>query len=170
MNTMYAERQLYTITRISVRMANPGINVPQGNDDDEFRYGVLLLWTIINRTTAQANATISAIINQLVRMNNLMEENKNDIKAFNTAVRTLLNQYLANRRNEYDKTILINSLFLAYKTTKDKELTMYITRKQPDHDDNTRLLTSKELMEDALKFYQTRNTIKEWEQDTSQDK
>ena len=59
-----------------------------------------------------------------------MAEHNNDINAFNTHVRTLLNQYIANRQSEYDQTILIDSLFQAYKTTKDAEITQYITRKQ----------------------------------------
>jgi hypothetical protein len=97
-----------------------------------------------------------------------MEDSKHDIKQFNTSVRTLLNQYTANRRHEYDETILINSLFSSYKTTKDREFSLYITRKQQDHDDNTKVLTPNTLMEDALKFYQTRITTKEWEQDTAE--
>ena len=169
MTTMYAEKHLYTLTRGVVRNALPaGTIAAGGNDEATFRDGLLLLWAVINRTTAQTNATISAIINQLTRMNTLMEDSKHDIKQFNTSVRTLLNQYTANRRHEYDETILINSLFSSYKTTKDREFTLYITRKQQDHDDNTKTLTPNTLMEDALKFYQTRVTIKEWEQDTAE--
>jgi hypothetical protein len=172
MRTMYAERHLYTLTRREVAAARAGVagapaTLP-GNDEDEFRDGVLMLWAIINRTTAQTNATISAIINQLTRLNNIMEESKHDIKAFNTSIRDLLNQYVANRRHEYDQTILINSLFSAYKTTKDKEFSLYITRKQQDHDDNSKVLTANTLMDDALKFYQTRITLKEWEQDSEE--
>jgi ABC-type transporter Mla subunit MlaD len=169
MATIYAEHHIYTLKRGSVRASQPvGTNYPAGNDTDEFRDGLLLLWTVINRTTAQTNATISAIINQLTRMNSIMEESKHDIKQFNTTVRTLLNSYVANRRHEYDETILINSLFASYKTTKDREFTLYITRKQQDHDDNTKTTSPNVLMEDALKFYQTRITTKEWEQDTAE--
>lgn len=167
MATMYAERQLYTLTRAGVVAAGiaAGGLIP-GADTDEFRDGVLFLWAVINRTTAQTNATISAIINQLTRLNIAMEESKHDIKEFNTKIRDLLNQYTANRRHEYDQTILINSLFSAYKMTKDREFTMYVTRKQQDHDDNTKIMTANSLMEDALKFFQTRKTLKEWEQDS----
>jgi hypothetical protein len=167
MATMYAEKHLYTLTRGAVRLATPTLPVG-GNDSDVYRDGLLMLWAVINRTTAQTNATISAIINQLTRMNTIMEDSKHDIKQFNTNVRTLLNQYTANRRHEYDETILINSLFSSYKTTKDREFTLYITRKQQDHDDNTKTITPNILMEDALKFYQTRITTKEWEQDTAE--
>ena len=164
--TVNAEQHLFTLKRISVVAANPAGAVPGGADNDEFRCGLLLLWSIINRTTAQTNATISAIINQLTRMNNIMEEHKHDIKQFNTAIRTLLNSYVANRRHEYDQTILINSLFNAYKSTKDKEFSSYIVRKQQDHDDNSKVLLPNGLMEDALKFYQTKVTMNEWEQDS----
>ena len=168
MVTMYAEKHLYTLNRGVVRQALPMGTIAAGKDNAIYRDGLLLLWAVINRTTAQTNATISAIINQLTRMNTLMEESKHDIKQFNTSVRNLLNQYTANRRHEYDETILINSLFSSYKTTKDKEFTLYITRKQQDHDDNTKIMTPNTLMEDALKMYQTRITIKEWEQDTAE--
>ncbi len=172
MRTMYAERHLYTLKRGDIIAVRANVaNAPatlQGRDDDEFSDGVLMLWAVINRTTAQTNATISAIINQLTRLNTIMEDSKHDIKSFNTSIRNLLNQYLANRRHEYDQTILINSLFSAYKTTKDKEFSLYITRKQQDHDDNSKVLTATNLMDDALKFYQTRVTLKEWEQDTDE--
>jgi hypothetical protein len=170
MRTMYAERHLYTLRRGDIIAARANVpNAPAtlpGRDDDEFSDGVLMVWAVINRTTAQTNATISAIINQLTRLNTIMEDSKHDIKGFNTSIRDLLNQYIANRRHEYDQTILINSLFSAYKTTKDKEFSLYITRKQQDHDDNSKVLTANTLMDDALKFYQTRITLKEWEQDS----
>ena len=172
MRTMYAERHLYTLKRGDIILARANVaNAPAtlpGRDDDEFSDGVLMLWAVINRTTAQTNATISAIINQLTRLNTIMEDSKHDIKVFNTSIRDLLNQYVANRRHEYDQTILINSLFSAYKTTKDKEFSLYITRKQQDHDDNSKILTANTLMDDALKFYQTRITLKEWEQDSDE--
>jgi hypothetical protein len=167
--TVNAEHHIFTLKRAAVVATQPVVTVyPAGAATDEFRDGLLLLWVIINRTNAQTNAAISAIINQLTRMNSIMEESKHNIKEFNTTVRTLLNQYVANRQHQYDETILINSLFSSYKTTKDREFSLYITRKQQDHDDNTKVLEPNQLMEDALKFYQTRTTMKEWEQDTAE--
>ncbi len=166
--TVNAEHHIFTLKRAAVVSSQPaGTIYPAGTATDEFRDGLLLLWVIINRTNAQTNAAISAIINQLTRMNSIMEDSKHNIKEFNTTVRTLLNQYVANRQHQYDETILINSLFSSYKTTKDREFSLYITRKQQDHDDNTKVLEPNQLMEDALKFYQTRTTMKEWEQDTA---
>jgi hypothetical protein len=163
---------LYTLKRADVAALRLGVALAPatlvGRDEDEFCDGVLMLWAVINRTTAQTNATISAIINQLTRLNVIMEDSKHDIKVFNTSIRDLLNQYVANRRHEYDQTILINSLFSAYKSTKDKEFSLYITRKQQDHDDNSKALVANQLMDDALKFFQTRVTLKEWEQDTDE--
>jgi hypothetical protein len=167
--TVNAEHHIFTLKRAAVVATQPaGTVYPAGAATDEFRDGLLLLWVIINRTNAQTNAAISAIINQLTRMNSIMEDSKHNIKEFNTTVRTLLNQYVANRQHQYDETILINSLFSSYKTTKDREFSLYITRKQQDHDDNTKVLEPNQLMEDALKFYQTRTTMKEWEQDTAE--
>ena len=169
MAAVNTEHHVFTLNRGVTVATQPATTVyPAGNATDEFRDGLLLLWVVFNRTNAQTNATISAIINQLTRMNNIMEESKHDIKQFNTTVRTLLNSYVANRRHEYDETILINSLFSSYKTTKDREFSSYITRKQQDHDDNTKVITPNTLMEDALKFYQTRITTKEWEQDSAE--
>lgn len=59
-------------------------------------------------------------------------------------------------------------MFNAYKSTKDKEFSSYIVRKQQDHDDNSKVMTPNGLMEDALKFYQTKITMKEWEEDTDE--
>lgn len=107
-----AEQHLFTLTHGNVVLANPAVGaVPAGAATDEFRCGLLLLWSIINRTTAQTNATISAIINQLTRMNNIMEEQKHDIRQFNTSIRTLLNSYVANhllriRRDHPDQLIV----------------------------------------------------------------
>lgn len=133
--TAYAKRQKYTITRGSVRTAQAVIAgaaaVPLGDDTEEIRDGVLFLWCIINRTTAKTNATISGIIYNLNHLVNIMVEHNNDINAFNTHVRTLLNQYISNRQAEYDPTILIDSLFQSYKTTKMPNLrsTLRVNRK-----------------------------------------
>jgi hypothetical protein len=79
-------------------------------------------------------------------MMTIMEEAKNDIKVFNTNIRSLLNEYTANRREEYNDTILINALFKAYRSTKDREFTDYMRCKQQDHDDNTIVITANQLM------------------------
>jgi hypothetical protein len=170
--TVYAERKNYTIKRgdvdASQALIAAAIPVPAGDADDEIRDGVLFLWSIINRTTAKTNATISGIIFSLTHLDNIMAEHHNDITSFNTHVRTLLNQYVANRQSEYDQTILIDSLFQAYKTTKDNEFTQYITRKQEDHDDHSILLNAEQLMEHAMKLYTTKMQRKTWEQDSTE--
>jgi hypothetical protein len=168
LNILYADRHVFTVkySEISAMQPTPNPNpMANGNPDDEFRDGVLFLWAIINRTTAQTNATVTSILDQLSSMTTIMEESKNDIKVFNTSVRSLLNQYTANKREEYNSTILINALFKAYRSTKDREFTEYMRRKQQDHDDNSIVITPNQLMESALKFYQTKVQRKTWEQD-----
>jgi hypothetical protein len=90
----------------------PG-NQLQGNAEDEYQDGVLFLWCILNRTAPQTNATVMTIVRQLYRKNNIMEEVKYDVLAFNTKIRLLLNQYVANTGSEFDRKILLTSLFEA---------------------------------------------------------
>ena len=65
---------------------------------------------------------------------------------------------VANRQAEYDQTILIDSLFQSYKTTKDAEFTQYITRKQEDHDDQSIIVNAEQLMEQAMMVPSGTNT------------
>jgi hypothetical protein len=116
-NTLYADRYTFKVkfSEISALQPQPNANpLIASNPDDEFHDGVLFLWAIINCTMAQTNATVTAMLDQLGSMPTIMEEAKNDIKTFNTSVRILLNHYTANRREEYDSTILINALFKTY--------------------------------------------------------
>jgi hypothetical protein len=67
----------------------------------------------------------------------------------------LLNKYTANRREEYNGTILINASFKSYCFTKN-------------YDDNTIVITTNQLMEAALKMYQTKIQCRTWEQDPTE--
>jgi hypothetical protein len=100
--TINAERSKYTLTRAQVNTICATAQLPQiqGNANDEYQDGVLFLWCILNRTAPQTNVTISTRIRQLMNLNNIMEEGKCDILAFNTKVRLLLNQYIANTGHE----------------------------------------------------------------------
>jgi hypothetical protein len=111
---MYADRHLFTVKLLEVNeLILLAANHIQGKPDDKFRDGVLFLWAIIHRTTAQTNATISANLDQLGSMTTIMEEAKNEIKVYNTNIYSLLNEYTANQQEEYNDTILINALFKA---------------------------------------------------------
>jgi hypothetical protein len=57
----------------------------------------MFLWTIINRTMSMTTATVSVIINHIFNLPTLMQEASNDVTAFNTKVRKLLNAYYANK-------------------------------------------------------------------------
>jgi hypothetical protein len=50
----------------------------------------------------------------------------------------------------------IKILFCAYMKTQDKAFSLYVTTKQQDYEDKTNVTTSNKLMEDTLRFYQTR--------------
>jgi ADP-ribosylglycohydrolase len=91
-----------------------------------------------------------------------MQESNNNIQAFNTQVRKLLNMHYANKRQAFNETVLLNSLAKAYFRCKDEELVLNIKRKWSDHQDGTRALTSTNIMELALKQYQTSNENSSW--------
>jgi hypothetical protein len=155
-DTLYAESATYTYRRRDIQV--PVI----GNADDKRRDGMMFLWTIINRTTARTNATIAVIIHQLNNLEAVMTEENSDITAFNTKVRKLLNSYYANKRVTFDEQVLLTNLADAYKTCKDTEFVMYVNRKWQDHIDESNPITSTELMELALKQYQTMLEQSKW--------
>jgi hypothetical protein len=155
---LYAESEGYTYCRGNVQ-----INVPQGNDANKKRCnGLMFLCTIINRTTARTNLTIAVIIGQLNHLKAVMTEANNDITMFNTNVRKLLNLYYANMRVTFNKQVLLTNLAEAYKTCKDNEFVAYINTKWQDHIDESRPITSLELMELPLKQYQTMVEQSKW--------
>jgi hypothetical protein len=161
--SLYAESDTYTFRRGDVPGAAPG-----GDDEERRRDGLMFLWSIINRTTAMTTATLSVLIDQIFNLSAVMQENNNDVQAFNTKVRKLLNAYYANKRQPFDETVLLNSLAKAYLSCKDEEFVAYIKRKWSDHQDNTRPLTSTEIMEFALKQYQTSVQNNVWGIDSKQ--
>jgi hypothetical protein len=78
----YAESSTYTFQRGQV----PGA-VAGGDPNEQRRDGLMMLWTIVNRTTAMTTATISVLMEQLNNLTNAMTEVNHDITAFNTKVR-----------------------------------------------------------------------------------
>jgi hypothetical protein len=154
---LYAESDLYTFRRGDVPGALQG-----GDDNEKQKEGLMLVWLIINRSTSMTTAKLSELIDQIFNLPGLMQESNNNIQAFNTQVRKLLNMYCANKRQAFNETVLLNSLAKAYFHFKDKEFVLYIKRKWSDHQDGTRALTSTNIMELALKQYQTSNKISLW--------
>jgi hypothetical protein len=162
-DTLYAESEGYTYRRGDVQV--PAI---AGTDPNEKRRdGMIFLWTIINRTTARTNATVTVIIHQLNHLEAVMTESNSDITVFNTKVRKLLNSYFANKRVQFDEQVILTNLADAYKTCKDNEFVTYINRKWQDHIDESRPVTSGDLMELALKQYQTMMEQSKWGVDNS---
>jgi hypothetical protein len=68
------ERSKYTLTQEQVNATLPPGNQLQGNANNEYQYEVLFIWCILNRTAPQTNATVTTIVRQLYRINNIMEE------------------------------------------------------------------------------------------------
>jgi hypothetical protein len=162
---VYAESNTYTFQRGMV----PGA-VAGGDPNEQRRDGLMLLWTIVNRTTAMTTATISVLMEQLNNLNTTLNEANHDITAFNTKVRRLLTSYYANKRESYNETALLHNLARAYMSCKDEDFVRYIERKWSDHEDMTRELTSTDLMEFALKRYQTSLEQQTWGVDSKQTK
>jgi hypothetical protein len=137
------------------------------NGNEKRRDGLMFLWTIINRTTNQTNATITVIIHQLNHLETEMNDSGSDVSVFNTKVRKLLNSFYANKQQVFDEEVLLTNLADAYFACKDNDFVDYVKRKWQDHIDETRTLTSSALMELALKQYQTMVEQKKWGIETS---
>jgi uncharacterized protein HemY len=120
----YAESNTYTFRRGLV----PGA-VAGGDANERRRDGLMLLWTIINRTTEMTMATISVLMEQLNNLSTAMTEANHDITPFNTKVLRLLTSYYSNRQEAYNETALLHNLARAYMACKDKEFVRYIERK-----------------------------------------
>jgi hypothetical protein len=163
--TLYAESDLYTYTASNVPNAAAGVN-----PTEQRRSGLMYLWTIINRTTAMTTATISVLLEQLNNLPSVMQEVNNDVTAFNSKVRKILTSYYANKRESYNETALLHNLAKAYGLCKDDEFVAYMKRKWSDHEDGTRPLDSQQLMEFALKKYQTSVEEHNWGTESKQTK
>jgi hypothetical protein len=123
--TIYSESTSYTFRRGDVAGAVAG-----GDDKEKRRDGLMMLWTIINRTTAMTTATISVLLEQLNNLPAAMTEANHDIGAFNTKVRRLLTSYYANKREAYNETALLQNLSRACFAYKDEEFTRYMVQGQ----------------------------------------
>jgi hypothetical protein len=163
--TLYAESDLYTYTARMVPNAAPGVS-----PEEQRRSGLMYLWTIVNRTTAMTTATISVILEQLNNLPSVMQEVNNDVTNFNSKVRKILSAYYANKRENYNETALLHNLAKAYSMCKDEEFVSYMKRKWSDHEDGTKTLNSQQLMEFALKKYQTSVEEHTWGVDSKQTK
>jgi hypothetical protein len=164
-STLSAESATYTFTASDVQGIAPGTN-----PSEQRRSGLMYLWTIINRTTAMTTATISVLLEQLNNLPSVMQEVNHDVTAFNSKVRKMLTSYYANKREAYNETALLHNLGKAYTLCKDEEFVQYMKRKWSDHEDGTKVLTSQELMEFALKKYQTSVEEHTWGVDSKQTK
>jgi hypothetical protein len=136
--------------------------VAGANEEERRRDGLMILWAIINRTTAKTTATITVLLKQLNNLQAVMTECNSDISAFNTKVYKLINMYRANKQQEFDDTILLDNLQMAYRMAKDDHFTLFIDRRWSDHEDGIRILTPQELMEFALKQFQTTQDHGTW--------
>jgi hypothetical protein len=131
--TAYAESNTETFQRVKVPGAIAG-----GDPDKQRQDGLMLLWTIINCTTAMTTATISVLMEQLNNLSSTMNKCNHDINAFNTTVGCLLTSFYANKRDLYNETALLHNLARAYMACKDEEFVRYIKRKGSNHKDMTR--------------------------------
>jgi hypothetical protein len=83
---LYAESETYTYRHGDVVGAVAG-----GDNNEKRRDGLMFLWALINRTTSMTTATLSVLIDQIFNLPGVMQEHNNDVQAFNTQVRKLLN-------------------------------------------------------------------------------
>jgi hypothetical protein len=93
--------------------------VPGGDNNEKRRDRLMFLWIIINRTTAMTTATLSVLIDQIFNLKTLMQETNNDVQAFNTKVQKFQNAYYANKHEQFDEMVLLNSMAKAYQQCND---------------------------------------------------
>jgi hypothetical protein len=103
------------------------------------------------------------LVNYLTNLKDVMVEHKSDIKEFNTNVNTKLSSYYTNKHIQFDKQVLLEQLFEAYRYVADAEFQKYIMRKNDEHDKGTHIIMPKALMTFAYKkYHQTCKQKKVW--------
>jgi hypothetical protein len=160
---LLSEKAKYTLTRSGV----PG--APPGTATDITYNGLTFLWRIVQKSTAQTNATLGVIVHYLTNLKEVMSEVDSDISKFNTNINTKLSSYYANKQAQFDSQVLLDQLFEAYGMVSDGEFRKYIMRKNDEHDEGTTVLTPEALMDLAFKKYQTRDTKKIWKAKSKQE-
>ena len=142
----------------------------QVNGNNEVREdGPLMLFKLINLVSVEVRATCSGILKKLTGagLSAIMEEEKSDVKAFNTQVNMLMVALRARRRDIPD---IIPYLFEAYQTCEDSEFRGYMKMREQFYNDGTTAnLTSNQLMETALQQYKTLVDNGKWQQKSKQE-
>jgi hypothetical protein len=121
--------------------------------------GPLMLFRLIGMVAIETRATVSNITNKLGNLMEIMEEEKSNIKDFNTKVNLLI--LVLQARNAPVPDIL-NQLFTAYKACGDSSFAKYITTKEDLYMDGTMNYTRPQLMKVVVKKFKTISNKGEW--------
>ena len=81
---LLSEKAKYTLTRSAI----PG--APAGTPTDITYDSLTFLWRIVQKSTAQTNATLGVIVHYLTNLKDVMTEVDSDISKFNTNINTKL--------------------------------------------------------------------------------
>jgi len=127
---------------------------------DEFKDGVLFLKIIIRQSSIDTNATTASIRNQLADIGTYLATVNFDITKMNERVNLLLESLQARGGTTHD---LLNNLFRAYKTVKDREFIRYMTQKESDFEEGTIELNAAKLMLLAENKFKTLTEKGEWQ-------
>ena len=126
----------------------------------------VVLKIIIRESDVDTQATASFIRSQLADLAPAMQSVGSDIEKFNQHVRTLL-RGLRRRRQKTDEHDLIANLFKGYKAASDEAFIEYVTRKEEEYEEGTKL-TSDKLMALALDKYAHRVRGGKWKKPLEQ--
>ncbi|KAL3931853.1 MAG: hypothetical protein SGARI_004106, partial [Bacillariaceae sp.] len=156
-------------TRDELKQTDYSVTVNVNGNDEAREDGPLMLYKLINLVSVEVRATCSGILKKLTGagLSAIMEEEKSDVKAFNTQVNMLVVALRARRREVPD---LIPYLFEAYQTCNDSEFRGYMKMREQFYNDGTTVnLTSNQLMETALQQYKTLVDSGKWQQKSQQE-
>ena len=127
---------------------------------DEFKDGVLFLKIIIRQSSIDTNATTASIRNQLADIGTYLATVNFDITKMNKRVNLLLEALQARGGTTHD---LLNNLFRAYRTVKDREFIRYMTQKESNFKEGTIELNASKLMLLAENKFKTLTEKGEWQ-------
>ena len=121
--------------------------------------GSLFLKVIIRESAIDTNATALSIRTQLSEIDKYIAKVDFDVEKTNQHINMLMESLRARGETTHD---LLNNLFKAYKTVKDREFVRYITQKESDYEERSIELTPAKLMVQAQNKYKTLVEKGEW--------
>jgi hypothetical protein len=128
--------------------------------------GVLFLKVLIQMSTVDTNASVTLIRNQLANIETFLAKVSYDVTKTNQRVAELLQDLHSRGETTHD---LMNNLFNAYKSVKDREFSRYITQKESDYEEGVIHMSEERLMLLAENKYKTLVEKGQWQAPTEEE-